>query len=876
MGNNYGLPLSRDEETNSEENKLLELQKKLSFMNKDRLKNKKYKFFSKEDADGNAIPFIRFKSDEEMSMDDVKRIFEENNSGPEPVPRALTAKKVNDYLEKANPTKREFINYFSSVELNKGGTPMKRQMEMFNEGGLSQEGGMVDEVSGNEVPMGSTREEVRDDIPAQVSEGEFIFPADVVRFIGLNQLMQMRQDAKMGLKKMDAMGQMGNSDEATMPDDMPFGIADLVVIDGPDEEEPQKKYKGGLAFANGGGIRIEDRPPTTQEVRTYVKEGSPDKRIPFFNGEPVIPIDSLLAQGYVLKGSDPVAETETEKAIPTRKSSDRTPMKKTPFQLAGGWGMDFKTNGVVDPAKVKLWTDEYEKTSGRTPAILTGIATVLAGPLGAIVHMANKGNAKNAAANYERTVEAAKQTNVEGQVAALQSINKVIVDGAKKPEGEDEEDRNILDRAIDKFKRIFGFDDTQAEEIKKVTIQSGNTINQGGGGTVETPTEGPFALAETPQQKTEREAREAAANANQAAREATKTETERMLSINDPKGTSLEEKKTARETARKIEREKFKKIMDDAVNMGIPNVRGKEVDIENQLPYIPQFETIDGPAEKTDYETKLPARRRTEMENILREAEPGSEDQKTIIEMLMRDTISKEINANLPEGYSTTYMPLEKPISNQGMNPADAAMYDLKQAAAEIGVDFDFETVGESLPGNYEEMFEQASQGAISAETILNQSNIKPVQDDTRLTPVPYNPSDTSIPTATKEGFFSNIKSKIGDVLSLDNDKVEKEAGGPRKLSLAQRAAARRKEDKEARANASQASKPNNFAQNKEQLRMYDKKLAGETNISEDTISKLSGAKMLPGTGVGAGSGGSNLSGPMNRGGLASRKKKKK
>ena len=870
MGNNYGLPLSRDEEalsrdeeTNSKENRLSELQNQLSFMKKDRLKNKKYKFFSKEDADGNAIPFIKFKSDEEMSMDDVKRIFEENNSGPEPVPRALTAKKVNDYLEKANPTKREFINYFSSVELNKGGTPMKRQMKMFNEGGLSQEGGMVDEVSGNEVPMGSTREEVRDDIPAQVSEGEFIFPADVVRFIGLNQLMQMRQDAKMGLKKMDAMGQMGNSDEATMPDDMPFGIADLVVIDGPDEEEPQKKYKGGLAFANGGGIRIEDRPPTTQEVRTYVKEGSPDKRIPFFNGEPVIPIDSLLAQGYVLKGSAPVAETETEKAIPTggRGGGGGSTMKKTPFQLAGGWGMDFKTNGVVDPAKVKLWTDEYAKTSGKTPAILTGIATVLAGPLGAIVHLANKGNAKNAAANYERTVEAAKQTNVEGQVAALQSINKVIVDGAKKPEGEDEEDKNILDKAIDKFKRIFGFDDTQAEEIKKVTIQSGNNVKQG-----------PSRPEIRPQSIVD------AANANQAARDAAKTETERMLSINDPKGTSLEEKKTARETARKIEREKFKKNMDDALNIGIPNVRGREVDIENQLPYLPQFETVDGPAEKTDYETKLPARRRTEMENMLAEAEPGSKDQKILIEMLMRDTTSKEINASLPEGYSTTYMPLEKPIANQGMNPADAAMYDLKQAAAEIDVDFDFETVGESLPGNYEELFKQASEGTISTLEVFlaTQPTNKPVQDATRLAPVAYDPSDTSIPTAKNEGFFSNIKSKISDVLNLDDDKVEKEAGGPRKLSLAQRAAARRKEDKEARANASQASKPKNYDQNKEQLRMFDKKLAGETNISEDTISKLSGAKMLPGTGVGAGSGGSNLSGPMNRGGLASRKKKKK
>jgi len=62
------------------------------------------------------------------------------------------------------------------------------------------------------------QEEVRDDIPAQLSEGEFVFPADVVRFIGLERLMQMRQAAKRGLAQMDAMGQMGNSEEATMDD----------------------------------------------------------------------------------------------------------------------------------------------------------------------------------------------------------------------------------------------------------------------------------------------------------------------------------------------------------------------------------------------------------------------------------------------------------------------------------------------------------------------------------------------------------------------------------------------------------------------------------------------------------------------------------
>ena len=115
---------------------------------------------------------------------------------------------------------------------------MAEQMELFEpvtrgfqEGGLKDEGGKTDPVSGNEVPPGSLREEVRDDIPAQLSEGEFVFPADVVRYIGLETLMRMRQEAKQGLAQMEAMGQMGNSEEATMPDDLPFDMYDLEVED---------------------------------------------------------------------------------------------------------------------------------------------------------------------------------------------------------------------------------------------------------------------------------------------------------------------------------------------------------------------------------------------------------------------------------------------------------------------------------------------------------------------------------------------------------------------------------------------------------------------------------------------------------------------
>ena len=131
---------------------------------------------------------------------------------------------------------------------------MAKQMEMFDDGGLMDEGGTVDPVSGNDVPPGSNQEEVRDDIPAQLSEGEFVFPADVVRFIGLEKLMMIRQRAKAGLQRMEDMGQMGNSEEAVMPDDLPFSIEDLDM-----EDDGLEMAQGGVVhMANGGTYNVPD------------------------------------------------------------------------------------------------------------------------------------------------------------------------------------------------------------------------------------------------------------------------------------------------------------------------------------------------------------------------------------------------------------------------------------------------------------------------------------------------------------------------------------------------------------------------------------------------------------------------------------------
>ena len=182
------------------------------------------------------------------------------------------AKGVFGTKTKSNP---DFMKSKGGLLLAEGGVAMNKQMEMFNEGGLKDEGGTVDPVSGNDVPPGSTQEEVRDDIPAQLSEGEFVFPADVVRFIGLEKLMQMRQKAKMGLQKMEDMGQMGNSDEATMPDNLPFDINDL---DMEDEEqynsETTEMAKGGVIKAATGTL-VNTTPNTFTQQSQFANQQLP-------------------------------------------------------------------------------------------------------------------------------------------------------------------------------------------------------------------------------------------------------------------------------------------------------------------------------------------------------------------------------------------------------------------------------------------------------------------------------------------------------------------------------------------------------------------------------------------------------------------------
>ena len=133
---------------------------------------------------------------------------------------------------------------------------LKDQMEMnFALGGRAE---TVDPVSGNDVPPGSLPVEVRDDIPARLSEGEYVVPADVVRYFGVRVFEQMRAEAKMGLQQMDADGRIGG--EPIEPQQAQLSDDDLnnIIEQAMQQEQPMMANEGGVVGYKHGGYHAPD------------------------------------------------------------------------------------------------------------------------------------------------------------------------------------------------------------------------------------------------------------------------------------------------------------------------------------------------------------------------------------------------------------------------------------------------------------------------------------------------------------------------------------------------------------------------------------------------------------------------------------------
>lgn len=204
----------------------------------------------------------------------------------------------------------------------------------------------VDPVSGNDVPLGSEPENVRDDVPAMLSEGEYVVPADVVKFFGVKYFEDLRSEAKMGFRQMSEGGRIGGEPMPIIEpeDDLPFDMSELQTID---DGQPMMNRGGYIqGYAEGGEVN-----PVIADVEnpvyggsggvTYVvyenSEGSTMK-IPFFNGVPM----AVIPEGYFPQGTVPKEEEET----PVRKS-------RRPAQPArGSQAVDYSSLSTAELMKM--------------------------------------------------------------------------------------------------------------------------------------------------------------------------------------------------------------------------------------------------------------------------------------------------------------------------------------------------------------------------------------------------------------------------------------------------------------------------------------------------------------------------------------------
>lgn len=207
---------------------------------------------------------------------------------------------------------------------------LKRRSDIpgFQEGGAN-----VDPISGNEVPTGSMPEEVRDDIDAKLSPGEFVLPADVVRFIGLERLMKMRDEAKKGLQRMSDIGQMGNADEVGEAsngtyEDAGFEseIDDILSEIEAEENGRDVNEQTEVMMAEGGfmksGTDLTKAPKNPVfDVRYYKNAEGSVMYITHINGKPMTPIP----EGYK-------AVTQEEAQKVGQKAEEAAKVEKKPEQ----------------------------------------------------------------------------------------------------------------------------------------------------------------------------------------------------------------------------------------------------------------------------------------------------------------------------------------------------------------------------------------------------------------------------------------------------------------------------------------------------------------------------------------------------------------
>jgi hypothetical protein len=388
--------------------------------------------------------------------------------GPLVLAKNVKKPTISQMKEMAVRTKDGKLRMF-----NEGGVAMDKQMEMaFAEGGaldldtVPENTQGIDPVSGNEVPLGSMPEEVRDDIPAQLSEGEYVVPADVVRYYGVKYFEDLRAKAKFGYQDMEENGRIGGEPvdgmEVIEPeDDMMFDISELEVED---DGQPMEMASGGYALspgdpgydemgalglgAEGVGLGYEsagDMP--TVEVRSYKNDAGHTIFITFIDGKP----QTTIPPGYTLQEEtgDPSSVDETTQPAP---------------QIVSGGGGDGGGGDTPPPPKAvnyaELTTEEIaDMLEEQQSAKMTGI-TLAIGAINPIMGLFIKGAMMDSARRLENEIE--RRVNDK----ATSTSDKAVLEGLLK--ASKEEKPGLIQRVFGALKdEFFPENEEEAAALEK-------------------------------------------------------------------------------------------------------------------------------------------------------------------------------------------------------------------------------------------------------------------------------------------------------------------------------------------------------------------------------------------------------------------------
>ena len=238
-----------------------------------------------------------------------------------------------------------------NINMAQGGlTSMNEQTQMaFALGGEAE---TVDPVSGNDVPPGSLPEEVRDDIDAKLSEGEYVVPADVVRFFGVKLFEDLRMQAKIGLQQMDADGRIGGEPVPAQQEDS-MDVAELKAA-----LSKSGMYAGGLAKGDTIDSFIDDASRDPMVNGRMRANGATVKMavgglVPTGTYGDVNKVDGLIKQLMTAANKDPnLMKRLASKGITLNKTGadqDANEMKKTnrpktPIKASAGTYINYSNN----------------------------------------------------------------------------------------------------------------------------------------------------------------------------------------------------------------------------------------------------------------------------------------------------------------------------------------------------------------------------------------------------------------------------------------------------------------------------------------------------------------------------------------------------